>query len=117
MSDMACTYLGRRARDAALLVQALRRLVRAEKCFLHLTRYGLVRPESLLAQRCVELLEVGQEPLRDTLLAVDLNRALEDLIGERVAASEVLGGDSRDISIRVEININCNALPALGLSL
>ena len=41
----------------------------------------------------VEVMDVGQEAVRDAVLLVELDRALEDLVRERVPLREVLRGD------------------------
>lgn len=55
---------------------------------------GLVGTESALARLLVQTLEVGQESLRDALLLIEFDRALEDGIREDVSAGKVFGSDT-----------------------
>lgn len=99
--------------DAALLVYGASLLLRPAERLLGLSRNRLLGPENLspyivhrfsasksrserfniLTECGVKAVDVGEETSRDAVLLVELDGALEDLVGEDVALGEVLGGD------------------------
>lgn len=54
---------------------------------------GREREMRIRTERGVEILDVGEELVRDPVRLVELDGALEDLVRERVAPREVFGGD------------------------